>query len=113
MEIYGSARTVLCWNDSAASVGASGRLIRREPACDLKTRRRNWLTGPVVPPEGISPFAGPPWTTTYNAAGNARECRCRRAQEIFCAWRGITPRPRVLPYQLVGGKRPAGSPAER
>jgi len=94
-----------CWRKRATHSPRAG--VRSENEAQKLAPRASG------PPEGISPFAGPPWTTTYNAAGNARECRCRRAQEIFCAWRGITPRPRVLPYQLVGGKRPAGSPAER
>src|SRR6516162_2836438 len=112
MEIYGSARTVLCWNDSAASVGASGRLIRREPAYDLKTRRRNWLPGPVGP-RGDLALRRSPMDDDVQRRRERQGVPMPQGTGNFGGWQGITPRPRVLPYQLVGGKRPAGSPAER
>ena len=46
VEIYGSSRTVFCWNDTATPVDAGRRVICRKPACDLR-RIPAWTDTPV------------------------------------------------------------------
>src|SRR5262249_8660074 len=83
-----------CWRKRAShspracvrSEDDCGRQVRvfvPTPSRSEENEAQRLAPGVSGPSEGTSPFAGLPWTAPFDAGANARESRCRRAQEIL------------------------------